>query len=395
MAYKFIQITDLGFNHSLSQDMEINKYAENLRKETFNKVIDLCIEERATALLICGNLYDEEHITYDNARLIKKGFAKLKSNDIAIVYAHGNLDNGYFLDSIENDIIEIKSRYTKNVYSFPFNIDKINFVGIGNSKRLVFQDEYLEEEKSEFPTIGLMYIDNKIYTGQTLELLYRRLQKSNVLYWALGGTGNFAEFKKENKYCGSGRICPKDDEASGCLVVSISNKLKVSLKKVDVCSAAIKNIYITDPYKSKDIYQLMERCVDLIEKSKIPGHTMIINLEISGLCTCYNQLVNHRKELQDEIAKVTGTKLYMNINNLTKFVKHGKSIGDKTQVMDLLYECDKLYDDDELYNKTISRVKTKRVFYSGDSKTVDKKKILEGVDSIIVESAVKEDSHDY
>ncbi len=188
MAYKFIQITDLGFNHSISQDMEINKYAENLRKEAFNKVIDLCIEERATALLICGNLYDEEHITYDNARLIKKGFAKLKSNDIAIVYAHGNLDNGYFLDSIENDIIEIKSRYTKNVYSFPFNIDKINFVGIGNSKRLVFQDEYLEEEKSEFPTIGLMYIDNKVYTGQTLELLHRRLQKSNALYWALGGS---------------------------------------------------------------------------------------------------------------------------------------------------------------------------------------------------------------
>ena len=155
-----------------------------------------------------------------------------------------------------------------------------------------------------------------------------------------------------------------------------------------------KNIYVNDPYKSRDIYELMERCASLIEGSKIPGRNMIINLEISGLCTCYDQLADHRKELQDEIAKITGTKLFINISNLTKIVKHGKNISDKTHLMDLLHECDKLYDDEELYNKTISGLKKKRVFYSEDIRTVDKKKILEGVDSIILESAVKEDGHD-
>ena len=42
MAYKFVQISDIGFNHSLSQNAEINKSVEDLRKEAFNKVIDLC-----------------------------------------------------------------------------------------------------------------------------------------------------------------------------------------------------------------------------------------------------------------------------------------------------------------------------------------------------------------
>ena len=120
------------------------------------------------------NLYDEQHITFENARLIKKSFARLKSNDIAIVYAHGSLDKGYFLDSIENDIIEIKNRYTSQVYSLPFGIDSVCFEGIGYSKRLVFQDEYLEPKKDDTPAVGIMYIDSSLYKGETLELLHRR-----------------------------------------------------------------------------------------------------------------------------------------------------------------------------------------------------------------------------
>ena len=69
-------------------------------------------------------------------------------------------------------------------------------------------------------------------------------------------------------------------------------------------------------------------------------------------------------------------------------------VEDETQVTELLEECIKLYDDEELYNRTIDKLKTKRVFYNRDKDLVDKRKILEGVDSIIVESAVKEDSHD-
>lgn len=395
MAYKFVQISDIGFNYSLTTDTEINKHVENLRKESFQKVIDLCIEEKVTALLICGNLYDENHISYDNARLIKKGFAKLKAKDIAIVYAHGTLDKGFFLDSIENDVIEIKSRFTKHVYSLPFDIDTVIFMGIGYSKRLVFQDEYLDEEKSDVPSIGLMYIDENLYRGQTLDLLHRRMEKSNVNYWALGGSETFSDIKDGSNYCSTGHLSPKQGDAPGCVIVTISNKMKVSIKPVDICTDAYKYIHIDDATRSNDIYQLLERCADIIVKSKVPGHNMIVNLELSGPCICYNQLVNHKKALQAEIAKITNTKLYMNISNLTKALKPAKNIEDETQVTELLEECFRLYDDDELYNRTVNRLKSKRVFYNGDNKLVDKKKILEGVDSIIVESAIKEDSHDY
>ena len=395
MAYKFVQISDVGFNHSLSADIETNKYVENLRKESFSKVIDFCIQEKATALLICGNLYDEKHITHDSAMLIKKAFAKLKSKNIAIVYAHGKLDKGFFLDSIEKDIIEIKNRYTHYVYSLPFNIDKVNFAGIGYSKRLVFQDEYLEEEPSDVPTIGVMYLDNSIYTGQTRDLLHRRLKKSNIMYWAMGGSENFVDLKRGSNYCYGGHLCPKQSNAPGCILVSISNKSIVTTEAINICKDVYKDIYVTDAYKSKDIFQLMERCADLIIKSKIPEHNMTISLELSGPCSCYSQLINHKKELQDEIARITETKLNINVSNLTKVVKHGKDVEDETQVMELLAECDKLYDDEEQYRQTINRLKAKRVFYSKDNEAVDKKKILEGVDSIIVESAVKEGSHDY
>lgn len=393
MVYKFIQISGVGFNNSLSTDAQINKYVENIRRETFKKVIDLCIKEKVTALLVCGNLYNENSISYENARQIKKGFARLRANDIAIVYAHGNIDSGYFLDNIENDVMEIKSRYTKHVYSLPFDIDTINFIGVGYSKRLVFIDEYLEEEFSDL-SIGLMYIDRNIYTNQTLDLLHRRMDKSKVNYWAVGGSDTFIERVEGSNYCYSGNLCPMQGETPGCVLISISNKMKITTKPIDICSDAYKYIHIDDPYNSKDIYELLERCADRINKSKVSGHNMIVGLEISGPCTCYDQLVKHKDELQKEIAKITDTNLFIVISNLTKQVMPDVKVDDETQVTELLKECIKLYDDEELYNRTIDKLKTKRVFYNREKKLVDKRKILEGVDSILLESAIKEDGHD-
>lgn len=393
MTYKFIQISDVGFNHSLSTDVQINKYVEGVRRDSFQKVIDLCIKEKVTALLICGNLYNENSINFENARHIKKGFARLRANDIAIVYAHGNIDSGYFLDNIEHEVMEIKSRYTKHVYSLPFDIDTVNFVGVGHSKRMVFIDEYLEEEFDDL-SIGLMYIDRGMYTNQTLELLHRRMEKSKVDYWAVGGSETFIQRAKGSNYCYSGHLCPMQSDAGGCVLVTISNKKKITTKPMDVCSDVYKYIHIDDPYKNKDIYGLFERCNDLILKAKVEGHNTIIGLEISGPCTCYDQLAAHKDELQNEMAKITGTNLFINISNLTKQVMPDVEVEDETQVTEILEECIKLYDDEELYNRTIDKLKTKRVFYNRDKALKEKRKILEGVDSIIVESAVKEDSHD-
>ncbi|MEX1376809.1 MAG: hypothetical protein AB1Z23_04945 [Eubacteriales bacterium] len=395
MSYKFVQISDIAFNHSLSSDIEINKYIENARREAFEKVIEFCIQEKATALLICGNLYDQEHISFENAKIIKKGFSRLKSKNIAIVYAHGNLDKGVFLDSIEDEVLEIKKRYTKHIYSLPFDLDTVRFLGIGCSKRLVFQDEYLEEEKTSTPTIGIMYIDHDIYQTQTIELLQRRMEKSNVDYWAVGGSEHFIDKTPTSNYCYSGHLCPKREAASGCVLVTITNKMKVTTKTIDICNLSYQKISIDDPNRSRDIYQLMERCADLIEKSKIPDHDMIIDLIISGPCSCYNQLVNHRKALQDELSKITKTAIYMNISELTKEIKTTKEMEEEIQVSQLLDKYYQLYDDEELYNKTVSRLKAKRVFYNENLADVDKRKILEGVDSIILESSIKEDGHDY
>lgn len=395
MSYKFVQISDLALNYSLSSDIEINKYIENARRSAFEKVIDFCIKERVTALLICGNLYDQEHISFENARLIKKSFAKLKAKDIAIVYAHGNLDKGVFLDSIEDEVIEIKKRYTKHVYSLPYDLDTVNFIGIGSSKRLVFQDEYLEEEKTNVLTMGLMYIDHDIYQPQTIELLQRRMEKSNVDYWAVGGSESFIDRTAQANYCYSGYLCPKSDAASGCVLVTVTNKRKIAVKPIDICNLAYKKICIDDPYRSRDIYHLMERCADMIEKVKIQDHDMIIDLIISGPCSCYNQLVNHREALQGEVSKITKTMLYMNINDLTKAIKTNKDMEEEEHVSKLLDKYYQLYDDEELYNKTVSKLKAKRVLYNENLGEADKRKILEGVDSIILESSMKEDGHDY
>lgn len=395
MSYKFVQMSEIGFNNSLSTDIEINKYIESARKKAFEKAIELCIKERVTALLICGNLYDEKYITYESARTIKKGFAKLKAQNIAIVYAHGKLDKGTFIDSIEKEIIEIKSKYTKYCYSLPFDIDTIYFSGIGYSQRLIFQDEFLEEKKIEAPAIGLMYIDPDSYSAHTRDLLHNRLAKSNITYWALGGSAGFVDMDKDTNYCYSGYLAPKSQVQSGCVLVAIDNKLRVNTKLVDICKDMYVKIYLDDVEKCRDIYQLVEKCIITILKNKKPGHNMIITLELLGQCTCYNKMVNNKKALQDEIAKITKTKLSINVNNLCKSVRARENLEDDTEISEMLEECYQLYDDEDFYNKIIDRLKTKRVFYSEEDNSIDKKKILEGVDSIIIESAMKEDSHDY
>lgn len=385
MQYKFVQISDVCFNHSITTDTEINKLIKSIREASFNKVIDLCIKERATALLICGNLYDENNITLQTVQLLKNAFTRLKSNNIAIIYAHGYMDKGSLVKNLKKEVFDFRTGYGKTDYTLGYDLDKVNFAGMGYSKMLMLEDEFMDAGNADELTIGLMYIDPNIYGDTMIDTIRKRLSKSNVDCWALGGSKKYIAYNKKSKSCYAGSLGINTDIIPGCSIINVNNKKRITTSFVNISDYVFKAITQITTDSHSDIYKLLEDCVLNILDNKDLNKKNIIKLNIKGPCICYESLSDHLKELQKEIAKLTDVKLCINISELYKKVELTKALEEETDINLLLEKYRKLYDD-ETFNRMIYSLQARGVLYLEDEADIDKDQLLKGIDSILVES---------
>ena len=63
-------------------------------REAFRALIDLTLEERADALLIAGDLFDNDWLTIATERVLTSELARLTDSGVTVVYATGNHDPG-------------------------------------------------------------------------------------------------------------------------------------------------------------------------------------------------------------------------------------------------------------------------------------------------------------
>ena len=60
----------------------------------FRRLVDLALEERVDALLIAGDLFDDERLSFQTERFLLEQLKRLDARDVPVVYATGNHDPG-------------------------------------------------------------------------------------------------------------------------------------------------------------------------------------------------------------------------------------------------------------------------------------------------------------
>lgn len=96
MAFRFIHTADIHLDsplRSLSlRDPEIAELIGNATRQSFAKIVDLCLDEAVDALMIAGDLYDNKLGSMKTAAFLRSEMRRLKGAGIPVFIIRGNHD---------------------------------------------------------------------------------------------------------------------------------------------------------------------------------------------------------------------------------------------------------------------------------------------------------------
>ena len=94
--FRFVHTADIHLDSPLRalalRDAKLAEFIGNATRRAFVRIIDLCLEEQADALLIAGDLYDGEQTSMKTARFLAEQLRRLHVTGIRAFIVRGNHD---------------------------------------------------------------------------------------------------------------------------------------------------------------------------------------------------------------------------------------------------------------------------------------------------------------
>jgi DNA repair exonuclease SbcCD nuclease subunit len=178
--FSFIHTADLHLDSTFKGISEINdRISSELTKatfNTFNKIIDLCIERRVDFLLIAGDIYDGTDRSLRAQLRFLEGLKRLSMAEIKAYIVHGNHDplDGWSanLDWPKN-VHVFKGKSVERVSVEKDGEEIVQIYGISFHKReiktnLTYEFPEISKSKNAPFTIGMLHCNVGTNTGHEL-----------------------------------------------------------------------------------------------------------------------------------------------------------------------------------------------------------------------------------
>jgi hypothetical protein len=93
--FRFVHCSDVHFDTPFrcARD-DVRARLADARRVAFRRLVSLCLNEEAHALLVAGDLYDEERLSFGSEDFLTEQIGRLTSAGIHVVVASGNHDPG-------------------------------------------------------------------------------------------------------------------------------------------------------------------------------------------------------------------------------------------------------------------------------------------------------------
>ena len=92
---RFLHAADVHLDSPCSSRSEtVRQKLRDASRLAFRRLVDLALAERVDALLIAGDLFDDERLSFQTERFLLEQIHRLDAEFIPVVYATGNHDPG-------------------------------------------------------------------------------------------------------------------------------------------------------------------------------------------------------------------------------------------------------------------------------------------------------------
>ena len=93
-AFRFVHCSDLHLDGPIvCEDDAVRRRLAEESRATLGRLVELCIAEQAHALLVAGDLFDDERLSFGTEELLLASLGRLTRAGVSVVLACGNHDN--------------------------------------------------------------------------------------------------------------------------------------------------------------------------------------------------------------------------------------------------------------------------------------------------------------
>lgn len=299
---KILHTADVHLGREFPTLRERGKQYRNQLLQTFERILELAIDENVSLVLIAGDLFDTNRVHGIIIGKVLAAFRKLEERNIRVCILPGGHD-AYTEDSIYRFV-----RFPSNVMVFATEQDHKTFDGLDLT---VYGKAFDNKLVGESPLQGLSLVkESNFHVGMahcsiktegfierdSMILDRKEIASSGLDYLALGHWHSFQNYSQGNTkayYCGSPEPIYMDQKGAGsAIMVSVYGKGDIKVDRIWVGSKRFDETMI-DVGTAKSVSEIME----IIEAKADPN--LILRVVLEGLCSMSWDL--NPQEIEDEL----------------------------------------------------------------------------------------------
>lgn len=321
---RFLHLADLHLDTPFTSRSEaLRRDLRDAGRLALERAVELAVTEAVDAVLIAGDLFDGEHLSFHTERFLHQALSRLTEEDIAVVYATGNHDPGgagghprrmEWPEGVHL-LLDPEPR-TVSIHRGGELVGRVTGAGHGSPREERDLAATFPRPQGGVPEVALLHTqvlgswgeaNHDRYAPSRLPLL----QASEYDYWALGHIHLRQELSSDPPIHYPGNLQgrhPGETGPKGGLMVELSSG-RTRVEFVELAPTRWEVLSVENLESARSLQDLI-RTVEAHwaeEREDDPGTSgaqWILRLHLAGPCPLYQELgqEEERRQLGEELA---------------------------------------------------------------------------------------------
>ncbi|MGI6587385.1 MAG: metallophosphoesterase family protein [Peptococcia bacterium] len=308
---KFLHLADVHLDTAFqNRDTKMRSLLREAGREAFRAGVDLALSSGCHALLISGDLFDNQTLSFTTEKFLLTEMQRLAQGQVQVFYATGNHDPSGSKYRVKQilwpDNVHIFSQCIPESYplinSEGQTIAMIVGAGHENSKESEnLASSFPEARNYDVPFIAVLHA---LVTGSSGEAEHERyapctlldLKEKGYVYWALGHIHQRGVLSESPYIVYPGNLLgrnPRENGTKGAYLVEIDDYGQVKIDFYPLAPLCWYDLTINNLAEADNLEKLEQLIIRAVEeqlKNKLKEEKILLRLKLAGPCPLYREL---------------------------------------------------------------------------------------------------------